>query len=165
MMRRRSGKIVNVGSISGIAATPFAGPSGSRRTARQGTGVSLRCSHLWSLRHAGVYASTKAALHALSDTMRMELKPFNVSVIVVAPGYACDDPPTLPRTLPAHNPPPARPSRPLTISFLARQPFASHSAIKSEFSNKSQRSIDDDKLKNGASSASSFIFGAQAEWD
>jgi NAD(P)-dependent dehydrogenase (short-subunit alcohol dehydrogenase family) len=39
-------------------------------------------------RGAGIYASTKAALHALSDAMRMELKPFNVDVVVVAPGSA-----------------------------------------------------------------------------
>ena len=36
----------------------------------------------------GAYAATKAALHAMSDCMRMELKPFSVDVVVVMPGYA-----------------------------------------------------------------------------
>jgi len=50
--------IANIGSISGIVATPF----------------------------AGVYCASKAALHALSDAMRMELGPFGVRVVTVQPG-------------------------------------------------------------------------------
>jgi NAD(P)-dependent dehydrogenase (short-subunit alcohol dehydrogenase family) len=50
--------IANVGSISGIATTPF----------------------------AGVYCASKAALHALSDAMRMELGPLGVRVVTVQPG-------------------------------------------------------------------------------
>jgi NAD(P)-dependent dehydrogenase (short-subunit alcohol dehydrogenase family) len=53
-----AGCIVNVGSISGIVTTPF----------------------------AGVYCASKAALHALSDAMRMELAPFGVRVVTVQPG-------------------------------------------------------------------------------
>ncbi|KAJ2783336.1 NADPH-dependent 1-acyl dihydroxyacetone phosphate reductase [Coemansia interrupta] len=58
MMDRRQGTIVNVGSVGGYAATPW----------------------------VGYYAASKAALHALSDSMRVELVPFNVRVVVVAPG-------------------------------------------------------------------------------
>ncbi|KAJ1722281.1 hypothetical protein LPJ53_003294 [Coemansia erecta] len=58
MMDRRQGTIVNVGSVGGYAATPW----------------------------VGYYAASKAALHALSDSMRVELAPFNVRVVVVAPG-------------------------------------------------------------------------------
>jgi NAD(P)-dependent dehydrogenase (short-subunit alcohol dehydrogenase family) len=50
--------IANVGSISGIATTPF----------------------------AGAYCASKAALHALSDAMRMELGPLGVRVVTVQPG-------------------------------------------------------------------------------
>ncbi len=50
--------IANVGSISGVATTPF----------------------------AGIYCASKAALHALSDAMRMELEPLGVRVVTVQPG-------------------------------------------------------------------------------
>ncbi|KAJ2800791.1 NADPH-dependent 1-acyl dihydroxyacetone phosphate reductase [Coemansia helicoidea] len=58
MIARRSGLIVNIGSVSGCAVTPW----------------------------VGCYAASKAAMHALSDAMRTELAPFNVRVVVVAPG-------------------------------------------------------------------------------
>lgn len=58
MIRRRSGRIVNVGSVSGLLTTPFAGP----------------------------YCASKAALHSLSDALRMELKPFGIDVLMVQPG-------------------------------------------------------------------------------
>ncbi|KAJ2903080.1 hypothetical protein GGI21_004474, partial [Coemansia aciculifera] len=58
MMDRRQGTIVNIGSVSGYVATPW----------------------------VGVYAATKAAVHAYSDSLRMELRPFGVNVVVVAPG-------------------------------------------------------------------------------
>ena len=51
-------QVVNVGSVSGILTTPF----------------------------SGAYCATKAALHSLSDAMRMELAPFGIDVIVVQPG-------------------------------------------------------------------------------
>jgi len=50
--------VVNVGSVSGILTTPF----------------------------SGAYCATKAALHSLSDAMRMELAPFNIRVLTVQPG-------------------------------------------------------------------------------
>lgn len=58
MVARRSGRIINVGSVSGVLVTPF----------------------------AGAYCATKAAVHALSDALRMELAPFGIAVMVVQPG-------------------------------------------------------------------------------
>lgn len=58
MLRRARGRIVNIGSISGVLATPFLGP----------------------------YCASKFALEALSDSMRMELKPWGISVSLVQPG-------------------------------------------------------------------------------
>ena len=50
--------VVNVGSIVGLFTTPF----------------------------AGAYCSSKAALHSLSDAMRMELAPFGIDLVTVQPG-------------------------------------------------------------------------------
>ena len=35
----------------------------------------------------GAYASSKAALDALSNCMRMEMKPFGVDVTLISPGF------------------------------------------------------------------------------
>ncbi|KAL7750501.1 hypothetical protein RI367_004275 [Sorochytrium milnesiophthora] len=58
MAGRRSGKIVNVGSVAAWHALPWS-------------------SH---------YAASKAALHTWSDALRSEVKPFNIQVLTVAPG-------------------------------------------------------------------------------
>ncbi|NOX66766.1 MAG: SDR family oxidoreductase [Chlorobi bacterium] len=58
MKKNKSGLIANIGSISGIVATPF----------------------------AGAYCASKAALHSFSDALRMELKPFGIKVMTVQPG-------------------------------------------------------------------------------
>ncbi|KAG2079307.1 NAD(P)-binding protein [Suillus decipiens] len=58
MVERKQGLIVNLGSIVGNVATP------------------------WN----GLYCASKAAVHALSDTLAMECKPFGIKVILVAPG-------------------------------------------------------------------------------
>lgn len=58
MKARGGGKIVNIGSVSGILVTPF----------------------------SGAYCATKSALHAASDALRMELAPFNIQVILIQPG-------------------------------------------------------------------------------
>ena len=58
MKRQRSGVIVNIGSISGVVTTPF----------------------------AGAYCASKAALHSLSEALRMELAPFGIQVVTVQPG-------------------------------------------------------------------------------
>ena len=58
MIRQKSGRIVNMGSVSGVLPTPF----------------------------SGAYAASKAALHAASDALRLELSPFGIEVITVQPG-------------------------------------------------------------------------------
>jgi NAD(P)-dependent dehydrogenase (short-subunit alcohol dehydrogenase family) len=58
MVEKKYGRIVNIGSVSGVTATPF----------------------------GGAYCGAKAAIHMLSDALRMELAPFGVLVITVQPG-------------------------------------------------------------------------------
>lgn len=59
LLRAANGaQVVNIGSVSGILTTPF----------------------------SGAYCATKAALHSLSDAMRMELAPFKIRVVTVQPG-------------------------------------------------------------------------------
>lgn len=58
LLRASRGLVVNIGSVSGVLVTPF----------------------------AGVYCASKAAVHAMSDALRMELKPFGVRVMEVQPG-------------------------------------------------------------------------------
>jgi NAD(P)-dependent dehydrogenase (short-subunit alcohol dehydrogenase family) len=58
MTRRQSGVIANVGSISGETTTPF----------------------------AGGYCASKAALHSLTDALRMELRLLGIRVVSIQPG-------------------------------------------------------------------------------
>ena len=58
MAARGRGRIVNVGSVVGILPTPY----------------------------AGAYCASKAAVHSLSDVLRMEVAPFGIDVVVVQPG-------------------------------------------------------------------------------
>ena len=58
VLRRTKGLVVNISSVSGVLVTPF----------------------------AGAYCASKAAVHALSDALRMELAPFGVRVMEVQPG-------------------------------------------------------------------------------
>jgi short-subunit dehydrogenase len=58
MADRRSGRIVNIGSVVGLLPTPF----------------------------AGSYCASKSAVHMLSEVLRMEAKPFGIDVVVVQPG-------------------------------------------------------------------------------
>ena len=58
MKENESGIIINMGSISGIATTPF----------------------------AGAYCASKAALHSFTDALRMELQPFGIEVMIIQPG-------------------------------------------------------------------------------
>ena len=59
MRKRRRGRIINTSSISGKIAAPLMGP----------------------------YSSSKHAVEAISDAMRLELYPFNVAVVLIEPGY------------------------------------------------------------------------------
>lgn len=63
LLRDSRGLIVNIGSVSGVTTTPF----------------------------SGVYCASKAALHSLSDALRMELTPFGISVLTVQPGAIASD--------------------------------------------------------------------------
>ncbi len=54
----KNSQVVNIGSVSGILTTPF----------------------------SGAYCASKAAVHAISDALRMELAPWNIKVICVQPG-------------------------------------------------------------------------------
>ncbi|THV07603.1 oxidoreductase [Dendrothele bispora CBS 962.96] len=58
MAVRRSGLVVNIGSIAGDTPTP------------------------WN----GLYSATKSSVHIISETLSMECRPFNVQVMNVAPG-------------------------------------------------------------------------------
>jgi NADP-dependent 3-hydroxy acid dehydrogenase YdfG len=58
MRKRRSGKIVNIGSIAGRVAFPA----------------------------LGAYAASKFAVRALSETLRQELRPYGIDVTEIAPG-------------------------------------------------------------------------------
>ncbi len=57
-LRARRGLVVNVGSVSGVLVTPF----------------------------AGAYCASKAAVHALNEALRLELAPFGIEVLEVQPG-------------------------------------------------------------------------------
>lgn len=46
----------------------------------------MQCIPFIILFHSGIYCLSKAAIHSMTDTLRMELKPFGVHVMVVAPG-------------------------------------------------------------------------------
>lgn len=58
LLRRNKGLVVNIGSVSGLLVTPF----------------------------AGAYCASKAAVHALCDALRLELAPFAIEVMEVQPG-------------------------------------------------------------------------------
>jgi NAD(P)-dependent dehydrogenase (short-subunit alcohol dehydrogenase family) len=58
LLRRNKGLVVNIGSVSGVLVTPF----------------------------GGAYCASKAAVHALSDALRMEVAPFGIRVMEVQPG-------------------------------------------------------------------------------
>lgn len=58
LLRRRRGLVVNIGSVSGVLVTPF----------------------------AGAYCASKAAVKAINDALRLELAPFGIRVMEVQPG-------------------------------------------------------------------------------
>ena len=59
MRRKLSGRIINMSSIAGKVASPLFGP----------------------------YSSSKHAVEAVSDAMRLEVYPFGIQVVLIEPGY------------------------------------------------------------------------------
>ena len=59
MRRKLSGRIINISSIAGKLASPLIGP----------------------------YSSSKHAVEAVSDAMRLEVYPFGIHVVLIEPGY------------------------------------------------------------------------------
>lgn len=58
LSKQKKACIINIGSVSGVLTTPF----------------------------AGAYCASKAALHSISEAYRMELAPFGIDVVTVQPG-------------------------------------------------------------------------------
>ena len=69
-LRKGGGRIVNIGSVSGLISSPFSGP----------------------------YCASKFALEALTDSLRLELRPWKIHVSIVEPGFI--DTPILRKSLP-----------------------------------------------------------------
>lgn len=59
MRQRGRGRIINMSSIAGRISSPLMGP----------------------------YSSSKHAIEAISDSMRLELYPFGIAVVLIEPGY------------------------------------------------------------------------------
>lgn len=59
MRRQKQGRIVNVGSLSGLSAIPF----------------------------LGIYSASKAALEAYTEALRQEVKPFSIHVSLTEAGF------------------------------------------------------------------------------
>ncbi|MFZ4401852.1 MAG: SDR family oxidoreductase [Bacteroidales bacterium] len=58
MRKQGNGRIINISSMNGLLSTPF----------------------------VGFYCASKFAVEGLSESLRMELKPFNIQLILVNPG-------------------------------------------------------------------------------
>ena len=58
MMERRSGKVVNIGSIAGLVGIP----------------------------HTVIYATAKAGMHEYTRCLAVQMRPYNIAVNAVAPG-------------------------------------------------------------------------------
>ena len=58
LLRQGRGRIVNIGSIAGLTATPF----------------------------LGLYGASKFALEALTDALRVEVRPWGINVSIIEPG-------------------------------------------------------------------------------
>jgi NAD(P)-dependent dehydrogenase (short-subunit alcohol dehydrogenase family) len=78
MAKRRSGTIVNIGSIVGEMYALLAGVSFFFFT--------RSLTHSRATPWNGIYCASKAAVTSISELLFMELKPLNISVLHVAPG-------------------------------------------------------------------------------
>jgi NAD(P)-dependent dehydrogenase (short-subunit alcohol dehydrogenase family) len=59
MRRQKSGRIINVSSLSGLTAVPF----------------------------LGIYSASKFALEGYTEALRHEVRPFNIHVSMIEPGF------------------------------------------------------------------------------
>ena len=74
-------RVVNVSSVGAVVNTPWIGrPKPASPLLVYPSPSSLTCIVV------GTYASSKAALNSISDTLRLELAPFNVSVVTIMVG-------------------------------------------------------------------------------
>ena len=73
------GKVINIGSIGGKIVTPF---TGMRVFLIEETSLRIQ-PWRYILTMEGIYAASKAALHLMSETLRVEMAPFDVKVITV----------------------------------------------------------------------------------
>ena len=76
----RAALVANIGSVSGVLTTPF----------------------------SGAYCASKAAVHSVSDALRMELRPFGINVVCLRPGtiasaFGDNSEEQARRNLPAHS--------------------------------------------------------------
>jgi NAD(P)-dependent dehydrogenase (short-subunit alcohol dehydrogenase family) len=60
MRGQQEGRIINIGSLAGLVAVPF----------------------------HGMYSASKYALEGYSEALRQEVKPFNISVSLIEPGFS-----------------------------------------------------------------------------
>ncbi len=60
MRAQKEGRIINIGSLAGLVAVPF----------------------------HGMYSASKYALEGYSEALRQEVKPFNIKVSLIEPGFA-----------------------------------------------------------------------------
>ncbi|KAG9311397.1 hypothetical protein JVU11DRAFT_8508 [Chiua virens] len=96
LFRRRGGAPVDVlVNNAGSASPAFIEEGGTElrslpymRKQKSGTVVMLGSRSAWrtEIKGMGLYGSSKAAVHAIGETMAVELEPFGIRVLIVEPG-------------------------------------------------------------------------------
>jgi 1-acylglycerone phosphate reductase len=77
MAARKQGMFITIGSIVAQWYAHLYLPSSHRK---------LNCVLCSPLPWGGIYAATKSAVHAITNALEMECRPFNIKVLLVAPG-------------------------------------------------------------------------------
>ena len=78
-LRKTKGRIVNVTSVGGLVSTPFFGPYGDEGEEELG-------SRGHKDEHTVALAETPLVLEAVSDCLRVELRPWGIKTIAIEPG-------------------------------------------------------------------------------